>query len=110
MLRIDLAKKKIVRGPIPEDLRLSLIGGRGIAKILLDGTRPLVDAYSPRNLLIFGTGARFSSKTSVVHSICGLCVRNLRKMGFDRLISRVCVNHVNLLVKKENGDARAAPS
>ena len=51
-----------------------------------------------------------SSNTSVVHGICSLCVRNLRKMGFDRLISRVCANRVNLLVKKENGDARAAPS
>ncbi|RJS89802.1 aldehyde ferredoxin oxidoreductase [Candidatus Bathyarchaeota archaeon] len=57
ILRVDLTKGKIRRQPLPKDLALNFIGGRGFnSKILYDEVDPNVDAFSPENKLIFGTG------------------------------------------------------
>ncbi|MEM3755241.1 MAG: aldehyde ferredoxin oxidoreductase N-terminal domain-containing protein, partial [Candidatus Bathyarchaeia archaeon] len=57
ILRIDLSKQKIVKAELNKSLAKAFIGGRGInSKILFDEVNPGIDAFSPENLLIFGTG------------------------------------------------------
>lgn len=57
ILRVDLTKGKIVKQPLDKYLAKNFIGGRGInSKILFDETEVGIDAFSPENLLIFGTG------------------------------------------------------
>lgn len=57
ILRVDLSKGKIVKGPLPEELRYNFIGGRGInSKVLYDETGPETDPLGPENKLIIGTG------------------------------------------------------
>ena len=57
ILRVDLTSGKIEKQPLSDMLRLNYIGGRGInSRILYDSVGPEVDALSPENVLIFGTG------------------------------------------------------
>jgi len=57
ILRVDLSKGKIVKKPLPKELRYNFIGGRGInSKILYDETKPETDPLGPENRLIIGTG------------------------------------------------------
>ncbi len=57
ILRVDLTSGKIEKEPLSDRLRLNYIGGRGInSRILYDSVGPEVDALSPENTLIFGTG------------------------------------------------------
>jgi len=57
ILRVDLTSGKIEKEPLSDRLRLNYIGGRGInSRILYDSVGPEVDALSPENVLIFGTG------------------------------------------------------
>jgi len=57
ILRVDLTSGKIEKEPLSNRLRLNYLGGRGInSRILYDSVGPGVDALSPENTLIFGTG------------------------------------------------------
>ncbi|MFC1990704.1 aldehyde ferredoxin oxidoreductase family protein [Chloroflexota bacterium] len=57
VLRVDLASGKIEKEPLSERLRLNYLGGRGInSRILYDSVGTEVDALSPENILVFGTG------------------------------------------------------
>jgi len=57
ILRVDLTSGKIEKEPLSDWLRLNYLGGRGInSRILYDSVGPEVDALSPDNVLIFGTG------------------------------------------------------
>ncbi len=57
IMRVDLSSGKIEKEPLTEELRLGYLGGRGInSRILYDSVGPEVDALSPENVLIFGTG------------------------------------------------------
>jgi aldehyde:ferredoxin oxidoreductase len=57
ILRVDLTSGKIEKEPLSDRLRLNYLGGRGInSRILYDSVGPEVDALSPENILIFGTG------------------------------------------------------
>ena len=57
ILRVDLSSGTIEKEPLSDRLRLNYLGGRGInSRILYDGLKPGVDALSPENRLIFGTG------------------------------------------------------
>lgn len=57
ILRVDLTTNKVVKVPLDKELAKGFIGGRGVnSKMLFDGTEAGIDAFSPENLLIFGTG------------------------------------------------------
>jgi len=57
ILWVDLTSGKIEKEPLSDRLRLNYIGGRGInSRILYDSVGPEVDALSPENVIIFGTG------------------------------------------------------
>ncbi len=57
ILRVDLTSGKIEKEPLSDRLRSNYLGGRGInSRILYDSVGPEVDALSPENTLIFGTG------------------------------------------------------
>lgn len=57
ILRVDLRSGEIEKEPLSDRLRLNYLGGRGInSRILYDGVGPEVDALSPENVLIFGSG------------------------------------------------------
>ncbi len=57
ILRVDLSSGEIEKEPLSDRLRLNYVGGRGInSRILYDSVGPDVDALSPANTLIFGTG------------------------------------------------------
>ncbi|MFQ5711820.1 MAG: aldehyde ferredoxin oxidoreductase family protein [Candidatus Geothermarchaeales archaeon] len=57
ILRCDLTKGKVVKQPYPKELRHMFIGGRGVnSKILYDEIPPGIDAFSPENRLVIGTG------------------------------------------------------
>jgi len=57
ILKIDLNRNKIVKSETPHDLKSAFIGGRGVnVKTLFDEVPPHTDAFSPRNVLIFGVG------------------------------------------------------
>jgi len=57
VLRVDLTKNKVTKIELNKEHAKNLIGGRGInSKILFDETKQGIDALSPENLLIFGTG------------------------------------------------------
>ena len=57
MLRIDLTDGTIATESIAAEDARALIGGRGLAtKIMCDEVDPKVDAFSPKNKLIFATG------------------------------------------------------
>ncbi|MFA4837725.1 MAG: aldehyde ferredoxin oxidoreductase N-terminal domain-containing protein, partial [Dehalococcoidia bacterium] len=57
MLDIDLSSGKIKKEPLDRSLGKDYLGGRGInSRILFSEVRPGIDAASPENVLIFGTG------------------------------------------------------
>ena len=57
ILQVELSSGKIEKEPLSDNLRLNYVGGRGInSRILYDSVGPEVDALSPENRLIFGTG------------------------------------------------------
>jgi len=54
---VDLSSEKTVFETIPDDYSKNLLGGNGFAiKIFLDKISPGVEAFSPENILFFGTG------------------------------------------------------
>ena len=56
-LKVYLTDGKIVKEPLPEELRLEYLGGRGFnSKTLFDELRPGIDPLSPENVLIVGVG------------------------------------------------------
>ncbi len=56
-LEIDLTRGNVKKEPLDPKLAENYLGGKGInAKILWDRVPPEVDAFSPDNLLIVGTG------------------------------------------------------
>ncbi|MBI4188128.1 MAG: aldehyde dehydrogenase [Chloroflexi bacterium] len=56
-LEVDLSRGRIEKEAADRSLLETLLGGKGVnAKILWDRVPPEVDAYSPDNLLIVGTG------------------------------------------------------
>lgn len=57
ILRINLTTGQIKKQPLPKELALNYIGGRGFnSKILYDEVPPGVDPLGPENKLIFGVG------------------------------------------------------
>jgi aldehyde:ferredoxin oxidoreductase len=57
ILRVDLTSGKIDKDPLSDWLRLNYLGGRGInSRVLYDNVGSEIDALSPENVLIFGTG------------------------------------------------------
>ncbi len=58
ILEVDLSSGKIEKKPLSDELRLNYLGGRGInSRIVYDNVGPEVDALSPGNVVVFGTGA-----------------------------------------------------
>ena len=57
ILRVDLTTGKISTEPLSEKMAKEYIGGIGLGiKLLMDNSRPGVDAYDPDNPLIYMTG------------------------------------------------------
>jgi aldehyde:ferredoxin oxidoreductase len=101
---VDLSKKKINITESPKSLKKLFLGGRGLnSYYLYKLIKPKNDAFSPDNVLIFGTGfltgtlvpnsSRFnvsakSPETGIIgDSNCGgYFAAELRYAGFDRLI------------------------
>lgn len=56
-LKVYLTEGRIVKEPIPEDMRLNYLGGRGFnSKTLFDELKPGIDPLSPENILMIGVG------------------------------------------------------
>ncbi|MDP2718467.1 MAG: aldehyde ferredoxin oxidoreductase family protein, partial [Dehalococcoidia bacterium] len=56
-LKVYLTEGKIVKEPLPEDLRLNYLGGRGFnSKTIYDGIKPGVDPLGPENMVLVGVG------------------------------------------------------
>jgi aldehyde:ferredoxin oxidoreductase len=101
---IDLSKNKVTIKQTPDSLKKLFLGGRGLnTYYLYKMLKPGIDAFSPDNVLIFGTGfltgtlvpnsSRFnvsakSPETGILgDSNCGgFFSAELRYAGFDRLI------------------------
>jgi aldehyde:ferredoxin oxidoreductase len=101
---IDLSKKKVIIKKTPDSLKKLFLGGRGLnSYYLYKMIKTGIDAFSPDNVLIFGTGfltgtlvpnsSRFnvsakSPETGILgDSNCGgYFAAELRYAGFDRLI------------------------
>ena len=101
---VDLSKNKVSFQQTPTLLKKSFLGGRGLnSYYLYNMIEPGIDAFSPENVLIFGTG--FLSGTLVPNSSrfnvsakspesgilgdsnCGgYFAAELRYAGFDRII------------------------
>lgn len=57
ILRINLSNGKVSKQNLPKEWMRDFIGCRGInSKILYDEVNPNINAYDPKNKLIFGTG------------------------------------------------------
>jgi len=57
ILHINLTRRKIWKTTFPKKLGVKFLGARGMnAKLLWDLVPPEIDALSPENVLIFGTG------------------------------------------------------
>ena len=57
LLRVDLSKKKISIETLPDEVLQSCLGGKGLGSYLLLQENPRgIDAFSPRNRLIFTLG------------------------------------------------------
>ncbi len=57
LLYVDLNNGEFDKQPISAEMRTKFVGGRGInTRLLFDEVGPGVDALSPENVLIFGTG------------------------------------------------------
>lgn len=101
---VDLSKEKINYSKTSDSLKKLFLGGRGLnSYYLYKLIKPKIDAFSPENVLIFGTGfltgtlvpnsSRFnvsakSPETGILgDSNCGgYFAAELRYAGFDRLI------------------------
>jgi aldehyde:ferredoxin oxidoreductase len=101
---IDLSKRKIKIKQTSDSLKKKFLGGRGLnSYYLYNLIEPKIDPFSPKNVLIFGTGfltgtlvpnsSRFnvsakSPETGILgDSNCGgYFAAELRYAGFDRLI------------------------
>jgi len=56
-LKVYLTEGKIVKEPLPEELRLNYLGGRGFnSKTLFDELKPGIDPLSPENILLVAVG------------------------------------------------------
>ncbi|MFC1958795.1 aldehyde ferredoxin oxidoreductase family protein, partial [Chloroflexota bacterium] len=56
-LKVYLTEGKIVKEPLPEELRLNYLGGRGLnSRTLFDELKPGIDPLSPDNILMVGVG------------------------------------------------------
>ncbi len=56
-LKVDLTRGSIVKEPLPDDLRLDYLGGRGLnSKILFDEVKPAIDPLGPENVFMVGVG------------------------------------------------------
>ena len=71
-LKVYLTEGKIVKEPLPEELRVNYLGGRGLnSKTLFDELKPGIDALSPDNIFMVaagplnGTAAPSSSRWTV---------------------------------------------
>ena len=57
ILNIDLTSMNSSTERVPKDIIELYLGGRGInAKILYDRTEPLLDAFNPKNVIVYGVG------------------------------------------------------
>src|SRR5438128_10068437 len=57
LLRVNLSTGQIRKEAVPEAIQRNSIGGRGVgSKLLMDNMDPKIDAFDPRNPLIFATG------------------------------------------------------
>jgi len=57
ILKVNLSSGKIEKEPLSEEFGAKYLGGWGInPRILYDKVGPEIDALSPDNALIFGTG------------------------------------------------------
>jgi len=58
ILHVDLSKRKLKTVNLSPSLAKLFIGGKGLgAKILYDMVKPKTDPFSPRNIVVFATGA-----------------------------------------------------
>lgn len=56
-LKVYLTEGKIVKEPLPEELRLNYLGGRGLnSRTLFDELKPGIDPLSPENILMLAVG------------------------------------------------------
>ena len=63
ILYVDLDKGSTFKKEIPTEWKEKYIGGRGInVRLLFDEAKPGIDALSPENPLIFGTGLLSGTK------------------------------------------------
>jgi aldehyde:ferredoxin oxidoreductase len=57
ILEVDLSRGKVIKTLLPRDWVKRFLGGRGIQmKILFDRVKSGIDPFSPKNVLILGTG------------------------------------------------------
>lgn len=57
LLRVNLGTGQIRKEAVPEPILRDFVGGRGVgSKLLMDNMDPKIDAFDPRNPLIFATG------------------------------------------------------
>ena len=57
ILEVDLSRGKVIKTSLPGDWVKRFLGGRGIQmKILFDRVKSGTDPFSPKNVLILGTG------------------------------------------------------
>ncbi len=56
-LKVYLTEGKVVKEPLPDDLRLNYLGGRGFnSKTLFDELRPGIDPLGPENIFMVAVG------------------------------------------------------
>ena len=57
VLRVNLSTGSVKKEPVAADVVERYVGGRGVGtKLLFDNSDPSLDAYDPRNPLVFATG------------------------------------------------------
>ncbi|MEW6222263.1 MAG: aldehyde ferredoxin oxidoreductase family protein [Candidatus Hadarchaeota archaeon] len=57
VLRVDLAREKVVKQPLDKKTAADFIGGRGInSKVLFDEIKPGIDPLAPENIMCFAVG------------------------------------------------------
>jgi len=117
---IDLTKEKVTIKKTSDSLKKNFLGGRGLnSYYLYKMIKPGIDAFSPENVLIFGTGfltgtlvpnsSRFnvsakSPETGILGDAnCGgYFAAELRYAGFDRLIIKGKAKKPSYLYVKDN--------
>jgi aldehyde:ferredoxin oxidoreductase len=120
ILEIDLSSGKVGKLDFDRGLREKFIGGRGVnAKILYDSIGPETDAFSPENVLIFGTGPMIGTgvpsgarlnvtcKSALSTYGCsnagGHFAPELKKAGYDHIIIK---GKAEMFGVRENGTVR----